>query len=79
MSGTRVLGTVLALELTVRDAGYLSDVGLALRRFALERGIFLRPLGNTVYVLPPYCATDDDLGRVYDVIDDFAARLSESR
>ena len=79
VSGTRVLGTVLALELTARDAGYLSDVGLALRRFALERGIFLRPLGNTVYVLPPYCATDDDLARVYDVIDDFAVRLAESR
>jgi adenosylmethionine-8-amino-7-oxononanoate aminotransferase len=79
VSGTRVLGTVLALELTARDAGYLSDVGLALRRFALERGVFLRPLGNTVYVLPPYCATDDDLGRVYDVIDDFAAHLSEAR
>ena len=52
---------------TSRDAGYLSDVGPALRRFALERGVLLRPLGNTVYVLPPYCSTDDDLARAYDV------------
>ena len=56
---------------TSADGGYLSDVGPALRRFALERGVLLRPLGNTVYVLPPYCATDADLARAYDVIAEF--------
>jgi adenosylmethionine-8-amino-7-oxononanoate aminotransferase len=70
---TRVLGTVFALDVNVAQRGYLSDVGLALRRFALERGVLLRPLGDTVYILPPYCVTDADLGRAYDVIAEFLA------
>lgn len=68
----RILGTVLALELSSPDHGYASATGPALRRFALERGVLLRPLGDTVYVLPPYCATDADLARAYDVIVEFA-------
>ena len=75
----RVLGTVIALDLVSRDAGYLSTVGPALNRFALQRGVLLRPLGNTVYVLPPYCSTDDDLARAYDVIADFVESLGDSR
>ena len=71
VSNVRVLGTVLAMELTSKDAGYLSTVGPAFARFSLERGVLLRPLGNTVYVLPPYCSTADDLAAAYDVIADF--------
>jgi adenosylmethionine-8-amino-7-oxononanoate aminotransferase len=67
----RVLGTVLALELTAKRSGYLSDVGPALRRFALDRDVLLRPLGNTVYVLPPYCSTESDLAAAYAAIADF--------
>jgi adenosylmethionine-8-amino-7-oxononanoate aminotransferase len=67
----RVLGTVLAMELTSPDGGYLSAIGPALGSFALERGVLLRPLGNTVYVLPPYCSTDDDLSRAYETIAEF--------
>jgi len=75
----RVLGTVMALDLVSRDAGYLSTVGPALNRFALQRGVLLRPLGNTVYVLPPYCSTDDDLARAYDAIADFVESLGDPR
>ena len=66
----RVLGTVAAFDLdTAPD--YLSSAGRALGPFALERGVLLRPLGNVVYVLPPYCATADDLGCAYGVIEQF--------
>lgn len=75
----RVLGTVMALDLAARDGGYLSKVGPALGRFALERGVLLRPLGDTVYILPPYCATDDDLARAYDVIADFMEFKGEQK
>ena len=75
----RVLGTVMALDLVSRDAGYLSTVGPALNRFALQRGVLLRPLGSTVYVLPPYCSTDDDLARAYDAIADFVESLGDPR
>jgi adenosylmethionine-8-amino-7-oxononanoate aminotransferase len=75
VENVRVLGTVLALDLRTRQRGYLSDVGPRLRKFALERGILLRPLGNTVYILPPYCTTESDLAPVYDTIADFAETL----
>ena len=71
----RVRGTVIAMELTAPDTGYLSGVGLALKKFALERGVLLRPLGDTVYILPPYCATEADLAKAYDVIAEFAEPL----
>jgi adenosylmethionine-8-amino-7-oxononanoate aminotransferase len=72
LANVRVLGTILAADFIATDRGYLSGVGPALRAFALERGVLLRPLGDTVYVLPPYCATGDDLTRAYDVIAEFA-------
>jgi adenosylmethionine-8-amino-7-oxononanoate aminotransferase len=65
---TRQLGTVAALELRTDDAGYLSSMRPKLYNFFLERGVLLRPLGNVVYVLPPYVISPDDLHRVHDVI-----------
>ncbi|MDR2723868.1 MAG: adenosylmethionine--8-amino-7-oxononanoate transaminase [Holosporaceae bacterium] len=38
---------------------------------ALENGIFLRPLGKTIYLFPPYCVNADDLARTYDVINKY--------
>jgi len=72
VENVRVLGTMLAMELVATDRGYLSAIGPALRSFALERGVLLRPLGDTVYLLPPYCSTTADLQRAYDVIAEFA-------
>jgi len=65
---TRQIGTIAALELVARDAGYLSAMRPKLYGFFLERGVLLRPLGNVVYVLPPYVIEPEDLHRVYDVI-----------
>ncbi len=74
VANVRVLGTVIALDLVVADVGYLSGVGLELRKYALDRGVLLRPLGDTVYVLPPYCTTEADLAKAYDVIAEFVER-----
>lgn len=71
VKNVRVLGTILAMDLVVPDSGYLSSVGLDVRKYALERGVLLRPLGDTVYLLPPYCARPDDLAIAYDVIASF--------
>jgi len=73
VENVRVLGTVLALEIRADSAGYLNPVGPALHRAALDRGVLLRPLGNTIYVLPPYCSADSDLAEAYDVIAEFAS------
>ena len=64
----RQIGTVAALDLKVEDAGYLAAVGLQLMRYFLDRGVLLRPLGNTIYVMPPYCITSAELDLVYEAI-----------
>lgn len=64
----RTLGTVAALELRSEDAGYFSSVREFLYGFFLSRGILLRPLGNILYILPPYAITREELGYVYDTI-----------
>jgi adenosylmethionine-8-amino-7-oxononanoate aminotransferase len=65
---TRQIGTVAALELRVDDPGYLSSLRPKLYNFFLDRGVLLRPLGNVVYVLPPYVISPDDLHRIHDTI-----------
>jgi adenosylmethionine---8-amino-7-oxononanoate aminotransferase len=65
---TRQIGTIGAIELRAEDAGYLSSMRPKLYRFFLDRGVLLRPLGNVVYVLPPYVISSEELHRVYDVI-----------
>jgi adenosylmethionine---8-amino-7-oxononanoate aminotransferase len=65
---TRQIGTIGAIELRAGDAGYLSAMRPKLYQFFLERGVLLRPLGNVVYVLPPYVISPEELHRVYDVI-----------
>lgn len=64
----RRTGTITALELEVRDAGYLAGIGPKLLAFFGNRDLLLRPLGNTIYVMPPYCITQDDLDEIYAAI-----------
>jgi adenosylmethionine-8-amino-7-oxononanoate aminotransferase len=64
----RQLGTIAALDLRVGDAGYLAEAGLRLYELFLERNVLLRPLGNTIYVMPPYCTTGEELDPVYDAV-----------
>jgi adenosylmethionine-8-amino-7-oxononanoate aminotransferase len=64
----RMLGTIAALELKAEDAGYLSQLKTRLYAFYISRGVLLRPLGNVIYVVPPYVIAPDELNYVYDVI-----------
>ena len=57
-----------AMADAVADAGYLADIAPRLMQRFMARDLLIRPLGNTVYVMPPYCATGHDLELVYDVI-----------
>ncbi len=60
----RVLGSVLAFE--VKEGGqYQSEQSRLLRAWYLSQGFNIRPMGATVYLLPPYCITDDELTRAY--------------
>lgn len=68
----RQIGTITAFEFAGAAAGYLADVSLRLRQTLLERNVLLRPLGATIYVMPPYCATEADLNHVYAAISEAA-------
>ncbi len=78
VADVRHIGTVAAIELKVPDAGYLSSLRPRLYKYFLSRGALLRPLGNVVYILPPYVITPDQLNFVYDVIQDSLAHISKT-
>jgi adenosylmethionine-8-amino-7-oxononanoate aminotransferase len=60
----RVLGSVLAFE--VKEGGqYQSEESRKLRAWYLSQGLNIRPMGSTVYLMPPYCITDEELTRAY--------------
>ncbi len=74
-SNARRSGIITALDLNIAQSGYLATIGLDLMRFFNERGLLLRPLGPTIYVLPPYCVEAAELDLAYDAIDEAAARF----
>ncbi|MFM2369619.1 MAG: adenosylmethionine--8-amino-7-oxononanoate transaminase [Bacteroidota bacterium] len=67
---TRVLGVIFALEIkTESTASYYGTLRNKLYDFFIENGIILRPVGNIVYILPPYIITDEQLQKVYQVVE----------
>lgn len=78
-SDMRQVGTIAALDLKVPAGGYLSEVGPRLRAFFRERHLLIRPLGNVIYLMPPYCITDADLDRAYEAIDQAASLFAGGR
>jgi len=67
---TRVLGVIFALEIkTETSASYYGTLRNRLYDFFIENGVILRPVGNIVYILPPYVITDEQLQKVYEVVE----------
>ncbi len=64
----RQIGTIAALDLVVKDAGYLADIGPRLYARFMARNLLVRPLGNTIYLMPPYCSTGEEIAAAYDAI-----------
>jgi len=64
----RTIGTMAAVELRADDPGYASKLKPKLYKFFLDAGVLLRPLGNIVYVLPPYAISPEELNYVHDRI-----------
>ncbi len=66
---TRVLGVIFALEIkTEGTASYYGSLRNKLYDFFIENGVILRPVGNIVYILPPYVITESQLEKVYQVV-----------
>ena len=67
---TRVLGVIFALEIkTESAASYYGNLRNKLYNFFIENGVILRPVGNIVYILPPYIITDEQLEKVFQVVE----------
>lgn len=66
---TRVMGVIFALEIHTQSAeSYYGSMRNKLYNYFIEKGIIIRPVGNIVYILPPYIITDEQLHSVYKVI-----------
>jgi len=68
IANARTCGTILALDYVVEGAGYLSSLQPRLLAFFREAGLLIRPLGNTAYLMPPYCISGEDLGRCHQAL-----------
>jgi adenosylmethionine-8-amino-7-oxononanoate aminotransferase len=67
---TRVLGVIFALEIkTENNESYYGTLRNKLYDFFIENGVILRPVGNIVYILPPYIITDEQLQKIYQVVE----------
>jgi len=65
----RITGTIAAFDLELGNkVGYLNDIGKKIKSLSMKKGLFIRPLGNVVYLLPPICITDDQLDKSYQII-----------
>tara|TARA_B100000900_G_scaffold256418_1_gene218533 strand:- start:1351 stop:2652 length:1302 start_codon:yes stop_codon:yes gene_type:complete len=65
----RVCGTIVAFDLEIdTNSGYLNSVGKKIKAMSIEKGLFIRPLGNVIYLLPPLCITDKQLENSYEII-----------
>lgn len=68
----RQLGTIIAFEIkTTEHANYLNSLAEQISDFFIGKGIILRPLGNIVYILPPYCIKNEDLDYIYESVEEF--------
>ncbi len=69
-TNVRQRGTIIALDFkTDSSTSYFNSLRDTLYYFFLEHGVLLRPLGNVVYIMPPYCISDEQLNKVYHLIE----------
>lgn len=65
----RQCGTIIAFEVcTSGKDDYLNNISKEFTAFSMKHGVYLRSMGNTVYVMPPYCITSRELKKIYSVI-----------
>ena len=72
----RGIGTILAMELNDSESGYFSQKKEIAYHYFLENGMLLRPLGNVIFINPPYCLTEDEQQYIFDVITSFLKELN---
>ena len=69
----RQLGTIIAVEIQLTNADYFSSIRDEAYQYLLDEGLLIRPLGNIIFLNPPYCTTDEQLDKMYAGIKGFLA------
>lgn len=66
----RICGTILAFDVKTGRNGYFytDPVKELIQSYCIDRGVLIRPMGNVVYILPPYCTTDEQLSYIYSTV-----------
>ena len=78
LKAVRQTGTILAMEWeTGANTSYFSSLRDTLYQYFLKAGIILRPLGNVIYILPPYCISNDDLHYIYGTIEKALSEIGD--
>lgn len=65
LENPRILGTIAAIDIKAEEAGYINRQAIHLRHAFLQHGVLLRPLGSTLYIMPPYCIAEEELDCIY--------------
>jgi adenosylmethionine-8-amino-7-oxononanoate aminotransferase len=68
IKNVRTLGTILAFEIAQGNDEYLNNISTTITKKSLEKSVYIRPLGNAVYIMPPYCISEDELKKVYSLL-----------
>lgn len=67
----RTLGVIFAVEIKSNsEESYYGSMRTKLYNFFIDKGLVLRPVGNIVYILPPYIMTNEQLQKVYNTIEE---------
>ena len=65
----RQMGTIIAVEIKVSgSSSYFAEIRDIAYQYFISNGLLIRPLGNIVFLNPPYCVTNEELSRMYDGI-----------
>jgi adenosylmethionine-8-amino-7-oxononanoate aminotransferase len=81
VKNVRQQGTILAFDLDAdgQSSSYFNNIRDIAYHFLLEQGVLMRPLGNVLYILPPYCITDEQLDTVYAAIDNLLLHIQNKK
>lgn len=65
----RIKGDIFAFEADGGENNYVSNLAPKLYKFFLDNNVLLRPLGNTIYVMPPYCIKEESLDKIFSLLE----------
>jgi adenosylmethionine---8-amino-7-oxononanoate aminotransferase len=79
LKDVRQVGTIIAFEIQDDNtSSYFSNIRDKAYDYFLSKGILLRPLGNVIFINPPYCITNEELKKIYDAIESFLNELKQN-